>query len=262
MVTLPAVAKLTKKKIASDNEVKDIQAGLGYSENPRLLRAGESQEGKLSPTLKPELMLDRPPRAAAWLLGLFAGEAKKEQIFEDLSERFVDCATQGGRASARAWYWRRILKSFPRLLGLQFRTAPLTTILALAAGFEFRRLIGQYAEPALFGLIDSTPALEDHLTLYRFLASTGIDIAHFLTFLLVGVLVALIAGRRAMAPAVVLGFFYAGLAVYATVFVVSKSHDYPYLLRLSWYLSDAFAVIVGAALVRALPWNRMRPAAQ
>lgn len=204
---------------------------------------------------------DEPPRAAAWLLGLFADGEEKELILGDLAEEYLQRAAQVDRTSARRWYWRQTFKSLPHLLGLQFRSAPIVTILAVAGGFAFRKLMAPRIEPALYAIIDRTQMYEHHFGLYRFMTSTAIDIAHLFAFLLVGAFVALIARRRAMAPAIALGLIYAGMTVVAMVFVVAKYHDLSYLLRLKWYFSDDLAIVFGAALVRTIGTDRMRPAA-
>jgi hypothetical protein len=140
--------------------------------------------------------------------------------------------------------------------------SPWKAVLAVALGFEFRRLIGRLPELATFALIDRFQIYERHFGAYRFLASTGIDIGHLITFVLVGSLVALIARGREMAPAVALGLIYAGMAVVGSVSFVMKSHEFIYLLRLSWYFSDAFAIVLGAMIVRVLRSNPTRLAPQ
>jgi len=210
------------------------------------------------PKPKPDL----PPRLAAWLLGLFASGEEHEHILGDLSEEYLERALRASRASARRWYWRQIVKSVPHLAGRSFRTAPVITILAVAAGFAFRRLIAPQIGPALFAFIERTQLPEHHFGAYRFLASTGIDIAHLFVFLMAGVLVAVIARRHAMAPAMVLSLIYAGMTVFATCFVVAKFHDLGSVMRLKWYFSDDFAIVFGAALVRTIRSNSMHPAAE
>jgi hypothetical protein len=210
----------------------------------------------------PKAKPDQPPRAAAWLLGLFASGEEKELVLGDLSEEYFERALQVGRASARRWYWRQTLKSIPHFVGLSFRAAPVMTMVAVAAGFAFRRLMAPRIEPALFAFIERTQIPEHHFGAYRFLASTGIDIAHLFVFLMAGVLVAVIARRHAMAPAMVLSLIYAGMTVFATCFVVAKFHDLGSVMRLKWYFSDDFAIVFGAALVRTIRSNSMHPAAE
>lgn len=195
---------------------------------------------------------DQPPQLGTWLLNLFALPGERDLIIGDLLEEYSQLASQSGSPVARRWYWRQIFKSLPHLFTSAFLKAPWTTAAAIVAGFVFRRLIGRLPEVAIFFLIDRLQIYEHHFTTYRFLASTGIDIGHLITFLLVGFLVALVARRREVAPAIVLGLIFAGMAVIASVSHVIRSDDYAYLWRLSWYFSDALAVIVGAVTVRTL----------
>ncbi|KAA6463349.1 hypothetical protein DYQ86_08570 [Acidobacteria bacterium AB60] len=215
----------------------------------------------MDPHSDPNPRPDQPPRAAAWILGLFADGEEREHILGDLSEEYFARQGQARRKSGRGWYWRQILGSLPHLIGVSLRTAPVTTILALAAGFAFRKMVAPRIEPALFALIDQTQVYEHHFSLYRFLASTGIDIGHLIVFLLSGILIGVIAGRRAIAPAIALALIYAGMTVAAMVLVVLKYHDLGYLMRLTWYFSDDLAIVVGAALARTLRRQQMRPAA-
>jgi hypothetical protein len=212
--------------------------------------------------MHPRAKLDQPPRLGAWLLGLFIAGEEKDLIVGDLSEEYFERDSHSDRADARRWYWRQILKTLPHLVGSAFRTSPWWTALAIIVGFEFRRLLGPLPQRAIFAIIERTNVFENHYGTYKFLASTGIDIGHLITFLMVGLLVGLIARRREMAPALALGLIYTGMAVVASVWFVMKSHEFAYLLRMSWYFSDAFAVVIGAGLVRTLRWNSPRLAPQ
>lgn len=206
--------------------------------------------------------LDQPRQWGAWLLGLFATCEERELIVGDLSEEYIQRASQSGGAAARRWYWRQILRSLPHLVSSAFRTSPWKTAMAVVVGFEFRRLMGRLTEPAIFALIDRFQIYEHHFGTYRFLASTGIDIGHLITFLMVGSLAALIARRSEMAAAISLSLIYAGMAAVASMLLLAKSHDFTCLIRLSWNGSDAFAIILGAIVVRILRWNVNRLAAQ
>jgi hypothetical protein len=193
-----------------------------------------------------------PPHAAAWLIRLFADAEEAELILGDLSEEFSRLASESGDALARRWYWRQALKSLPHLVVSAFRMSPWLTTAAVAAGFLLRRQIGPLVEPATFALIDKFGIYQNHFTLYRFLASTALDIEHAISFFFVGCFVALLARKREMAPAVALAIVYAAMALVASVNFVIRGGDYGYLLRLSWYFTDSLAVVLGAALVRTL----------
>jgi hypothetical protein len=47
-----------------------------------------------------------------------------------------------------------------------------------------------------------------------------------------------------------LGFIFGAMAVVAVLVMVSRSGDDAFLWRLTWYLADSFAVVIGGAIVR------------
>jgi xanthosine utilization system XapX-like protein len=205
---------------------------------------------------------DRPPRLGAWLLSLFFAREESNFIVGDLSEEYFQHAAQTGRSAARRWYWRQIFKSLPHLIGAAFRASPWKTAAAAALGFEFRRLIARLPERAIFAVVEQTRLYEHHFRAYEFFASTGIDVAHLISFVVVGSVVALIAKRSEIPPAIALGLIYVGMAIFASVIYVARTHDFAYLPRLSWTFSDAFAIVAGAIVVRMLRSNPRRLAPQ
>jgi hypothetical protein len=199
------------------------------------------------------------PRGAAWLISLFADQEETDSILGDLSEESSRLALQSGTASARRWYWRQAVKSVPHLIFSGFLAAPWPTVLAALAGFLLRRLVSRLPDYATFALVDKLGIYPHHFGLYRFLASTALDIEHVLTFLLIGCFVALLARRREMAPAVLLALVWAAMSIVGSVFGAIKSEDYGTLFRLSWYFTDSLAIILGALMVRTV---RPHPTAQ
>lgn len=200
-----------------------------------------------------------PPRGAAWLISLFADQEETDLILGDLSEESFRLAVQSGTASARRWYWRQAVKSVPHLVFASFAAAPWPTVLPALAGFLLRRLVSRLPGYATFALVDKLGIYPHHFGLYRFLASTALDIEHALTFLLVGCFVALLARRREMPPAVLLALIYAAMALVGSVAGAVRSENYASLMRLSWYFTDSLAVILGALMVRTV---RPHPTAQ
>jgi len=192
----------------------------------------------------------QPPRAAVWLVSLFTLDAAAESILGDLLEEFSQLAAKSGLAFARRWYWRQTLKTIAHLVVTAFRTAPWSTTAAVVGGFLLRQLTGRLPEPAIFLLIDRYQIYEHHFEIYKFLASTGIDIGHLIAFLFVGLIVALGAKGREMAATIVLGIIFGAMAVVGSLYMVTTTGDYAYLWRLSWYFSDSFAIVMGAVIVR------------
>ena len=201
---------------------------------------------------------DLPPHGAVRLISLLANPEEADLILGDLSEEFFRLASQSGQAFARRWYWRQALKSVPYLIYSEFRASPWLTMTALAGGFLLRRLAGRLPEFATFAFIDRFAIYEHHFQLYRFLASTALDIEHVLTFLLVGCVVAWLAHRREMAPAIALAMIYAAMAMVGSATAVARGGDPAYLWRLSWYFTDSLALITGAVFVKRLRLNVAR----
>lgn len=193
-----------------------------------------------------------PPRGAAWLIGLFADQEETHSILGDLAEESLRLSCQSGAASARRFYWRQALKSVPHLALSAFLAAPWLTVLAALAGFLLRRLVSRLPGYATFALVDRFEIYQNHFGLYRFLASTALDIEHVVTFLLIGGFVALLARKREMPPAILLALVWTAMSIVGSVFGAIQSEDYGTLLRLSWYFTDSLAILLGALVVRTL----------
>jgi len=200
---------------------------------------------------------DPLPHGAEWLIRLFANAEEIDLILGDLSEEFAQLASQSGTAFARKWYWRQTMKSLPHLVSSAFRASPGLTATALATGFLLRHLVARLPESVTFALVDRFDIYSHHWTVYRFMASTALDVEHALTFLFVGAVVAFVAKGREMAPAIALATIYALMAVVGSVSHVIRGGEYASLLRLSWYFSDSLAVILGAVIVRTLRSNNL-----
>ena len=192
----------------------------------------------------------QPPRVAVWLLNLFALEEEGESILGDLLEEFSLLASKSGIAFARRWYWRQTVKTLPQLAGVGFRSAPLLTTTAIVGGFLLRKLVGPLVGPAIFAVLEWCKVYDRHFTTYLFFASTGIDIAHLLTFLVIGFVVALAAREREMVATITLGSIFAAMAVVAFVYIVSGTGDSAVLWRFPWYAGDSFAIVIAGAVVK------------
>lgn len=192
-----------------------------------------------------------PPRSAEWLIVLFADSDEAHLMLGDLSEEFFRLASQSGRVAARQWYWRQTLKSLPHLVGSAFSMSPWSTIALVAAGFLLRRLLARLPDLLTFALVDKFDIYENHFAFYKFLASTALDMEHVLIFLFVGCVIALLARRRELAPAIALAMIYSCMALFASASFAITSGHYAILWRLSWYFTDALAIVVGAVIVRA-----------
>lgn len=192
----------------------------------------------------------QPPYSAAWLVSLFASPDEAEAIQGDLLEEFLFLDSKSGVAFARLWYWRQALKTVLHLARLGFRSAPVKTTAAIVGGFCLRRLLGPLVGPAIFAVLERYRVFDHHFSTYMFFASTGMDIAHLVVFLLVGFATALVARGREMLATTTLGLIYAAMALVASVYVVAKTGDAAYLWRLTWYLADPLAIVIAGAIVR------------
>jgi hypothetical protein len=200
--------------------------------------------------MKPQSRITGPPRAAEWLIRLFAVVREAESILGDLQEEFSLQASRFGSAFARRWYWRQTVKTVVHLAGLCTRTHPWLTASAVTGGFLARKVLGPLVEPALFALLDQTELFERHFAVYRFFASTGIDIAHLTVFLMVGFAVALVAREAEIIAATMLATIYGAMAIFASAYIVSKTGDTAMLWRLTWYFADSLAIVLAGVLIR------------
>jgi hypothetical protein len=192
----------------------------------------------------------QPPRTAMWLVDLFAIAEDTDAIMGDLLEEFSHLAAEAGVALARQWYWRQALKTIAHLVCSAYRVAPWSTSAAVAGGFLLRGLVARLPGLAIFAVLEKYHIPENHFSAYVFFATTGIDIGQVITFLFVGWVVAFGAKGREMAATVTLGLIFAAMAIVGSVANVTRTGDYALLWGLVWYFTDAFAVILGGAIVR------------
>ena len=61
-------------------------------------------------------MTSKPPRAAVWLVELFAPIESAEGVLGDLEEEFAGRLTRSGDRPARRWYWRQALRTTVHLV--------------------------------------------------------------------------------------------------------------------------------------------------
>jgi hypothetical protein len=192
----------------------------------------------------------QPPRIAVWLVDLFTPDERAESIQGDLLEEFSHLASKSGVPFARRWYWRQTVKTVSQLMVVGFRTAPWSTTAAIAGGFLLRRFISGLPERAIFAVLHRYQVYEHHFNTYRFFASSGIDIGHVIVFMFVGCMVALAAKGREMVSTMALGLVFSAMAVFGSLVMVTRTGDYAFLWRLTWYFADSFAIVIGGAIVR------------
>ncbi len=193
----------------------------------------------------------QPPPVAVGLISLFALGEEGESILGDLLEEFSLLSARSGEASARRWYWRQTIKTLPRLASFGIRTAPWVTAAAVVGGFLLRKLVAPLVGSLTFAVLERYQAFfEHHFGAYLFLASTGLDIEHLVTFVLIGFVVAFVAKEREMVATMVLGVIFGAMAVIASVNIAIRFGYDESLWRLTWYLSDALVIVAAGAIVR------------
>jgi hypothetical protein len=194
--------------------------------------------------------LVQPPRLAMWLLTLFALDDAAEHILGDLLEEFTRIVSKSGVPFARRWYWRQTLKTVFQLAALAFRTAPWLTTAAVAGGVFLRKLVARRVEPTIFAVLERYQVYQHHFSAYVFFASTGIDIGHLITFLLIGFVVAFVARGREMVATMSLGLFWGALTVVSFPAVVMQSGYGTALSRAMVYFADSLAIVIAGTIVR------------
>jgi hypothetical protein len=192
----------------------------------------------------------QPPPLAMWLLTLFALDDAAEHILGDLLEEFTRLASKSGLPFARRWYWRQTLKTVYQLADHGFRTAPWSTMIAVAGGSALRGDAGRLVEPTIFAVLERYHLYEHHFGTYMFFASTGIDIGYLITFLLVGFVVAFVARGREMVATMSLGLFWGALTVVSFPAVVMQSGYGTALSRVTVYFADSMAIVIAGTIVR------------
>src|ERR1700733_4420309 len=191
-----------------------------------------------------------PPRLAVWLLTLFALDEEAESILGDLVEEFSLLASNSGVPFARRWYWRQTLKTVYQLAEHGFRTAPWSTMVAVLGGFSLRRVLAGRVEPAIFAVLDRYQVYEHYFSTYMFIASTGIDIGHLITFALVGFVAAFVAKGREMVATMSLGLFWGALTVASFPAVVMQSGYGTAFSRAMVYFADSLVMVIAGVIVR------------
>ncbi len=86
-------------------------------------------------------MTSKPPRAAVWLVELFAPIESAEGVLGDLEEEFVGRLTRSGHRAARRWYWRHALRTAVHLVWGSVRAAPWSTTAQVLASLVVGSLL-------------------------------------------------------------------------------------------------------------------------
>jgi hypothetical protein len=125
------------------------------------------------------------------------------------------------------------------------------TVTAVARGLLLRKLVGPLVGSATFAVLERYQVFfEHHFSAYLFIASAGLAIGHLVPFLLIGFVVAFVARESEMVATMMLGFIFGAMAVIAPVNIAIRFGYDGSLWRLTWYFSDALAIVFAGAIVR------------
>ena len=113
-----------------------------------------------------------------------------------------------------------------------------------------RKVVARLVEPAIFAVLERYHVYEHHFSTYMFFASTGIDIGHLITFLIIGFVVAFAARGREMVATTILGLYWAALTVVSLPTTVTHLGYGIALSRVMWYFSDSLAIVIAGAIIR------------
>jgi hypothetical protein len=148
----------------------------------------------------------QPPRAASWLISLFAPYEETESIPGDLSEEFCLFAEVHGFQSARRWYWRQTSKSILHLIAAAFRISPLKILGAAMAGLFLLRLGVPLPERIEFAILNWGNIYHSHWHAYiSWMNNAEVLTGQLLVCLAVGCVVGLLAKGGELVSAMVLG---------------------------------------------------------
>lgn len=189
-----------------------------------------------------------PPRIAVWLISLLAVADEAESILGDLLEEFSVLAPKSGVPAARRWYWRQTIKTVPRLAGLALRSAPWMTSAAVIGGLVLRFLLGRLVGYVTFAVLHRDGVLFEH---HHFTVYLLFNVEHLITFLLIGLIVALVAREREIVTTATVALVFAALVVVGSMYGAIRHGIEPIFWRLTCYLIDLVAIVVAGAIVRS-----------
>jgi len=203
----------------------------------------------------------QPPRAAVWLVSLFTAAEGAESILGDLLEEYSHLASKSGVAFARNWYWRQTVKTIAHLFGTAFRLAPWSTTAAAAGGCLLLKFVMWLGDKLLSAVTDRYLLFwSAHFKAYIWMLN-GLGIEHFIAFMFVGSVVALVVKGREMVTTMTLGLFLGTMAVAGSIAMATRTGDDYFLWRLPWFLADSLVIVTGGAIVRLRrsATNTLRP---
>jgi hypothetical protein len=195
----------------------------------------------------------QPPLIAVWLISLFALAEEQESILGDLLEEFSLLASKSGVPAARKWYWRQMIKTVPQLAGLALRSAPWMTFTTAVGGLVLRFLVGRLVGYVTFAVLHRYGVFFEH---HHFTVFLFFNVEHLITFLLIGLIIAFVAGEREIVITTMLAFIFGASVIVGSTYGAVRYGIDPIFWRLTCYLGDLFVIVVAGAIVRT---HRLAP---
>lgn len=116
-------------------------------------------------------MNSKPPRAAVWLVELFAPIESSEGVLGDLEEEFAGRLTRSGHRPARRWYWRHALRTAVHLVWGTVRAAPWSTTAQVLASLVVGLLLYGLMNVWVARLVSNLPIYEYHTSVWSWRAA-------------------------------------------------------------------------------------------
>jgi hypothetical protein len=191
-------------------------------------------------------MMPKPPRAAAWLIELFAPIESADSVLGDLEEEFAGRFEQSGRGGSYRWYWRQAVLTSIHLSWGSFRSAPWSTGARALASLVVGLLLYVTLNRLVAGLVSSLPIYEYETSVWSWRAAA---LVRFVALpIAIGWSIAAVARGREMivtmlVVAALLGMLLLALAVNGRFFVLVGQR-----LGLFWALIQVLELFVVGAL--------------
>lgn len=188
-------------------------------------------------------MTSEPPRAAVWLVELFAPIESAEGVLGDLEEEFAGRLTRSGHRASRRWYWRHALRTTVHLFWGLIRTAPWSTTAQVLASLVVGLLLYGMMNGWVARLVSNLPIYDYDTSIWSWRAA---DFIRFIVLpIALGWSIAAFARGREMiittlVVGVVVGMLLLTLAVNARLLLLGPGQR----MGLYWTLLHVFEVFL------------------
>jgi hypothetical protein len=203
-------------------------------------------------TSQPDLQPLQPPRIARWLLTLFTPAEVTESIMGDLLEEFSGLVIKSGRAFARGWYWRQILRTIAYAGANAVSSAPWLMLVTILGGLWLIGFATRSSAHAIEAFLDAHRLYESHPNAYLFWSTFPLEIGRVIVCGLVSTIVALAAKRMEMIAVTAISLVQMALFFAAVAAVIARGEAWFhwFIVMLQWNGLCSIATVVGGVIVR------------